>query len=247
MKLSYLDLQGSLSKKPSQEDLDKYTSILENPDLLGRLYRLFVYQNTRPGLWKDLFDKYLEDHGYESQKWHRDKQTNLKRSLFDSQTVTWRKFLEGLVILSPAFDTLSLEVFTNLNGGKPTILRIRPKSLILDDAEVGDIPKGELLIPSNFHRSPLEPLPLKVVRDTISTLGTSDEFRRIVRENIVPYTHSSKISSTTNSLYVSVLKSNISWKRMMTILFAIGASSLMVQLVATKNGKTYTTITQVKK
>ncbi len=247
MKISLLDLQGNQDNKVNRETLAEYNRLLENPDLLGRLYRIFVYKNTHSKLWKEQKDAYVERNSDLGPKWVNDINTNLERTLFTHDTVTWSKFLEGLVILAPAFDKLTLDVFSSLNDGKVTSLVICNSSLTLNDAKIAPLPKGEELIPKGFYRSPLEPLPLKVVRDAIAPIGSSAEFRKIVRENLKGTVHSSKLSSSVNSLYVSVLKSEMSWKRMTAILFALGATQLMVSIKGTKNGKVYKSIAQVSR
>ncbi len=248
MKNNLLDLKSTNGEGANREALAAYKVILDNPDLLGRLFRIFIFKHTRSSLWRDLFADYIERHSYKPKAWHTDKATNLNRTLFGNETVTWPKFLEGLVILSPAFDEITLNVFSTLNDGKITSLHIHKGSLELDQqATSRPIPKGDRLLPFDFHRSPLEPLPLKVVRDAITPIGTSAEFRKLVRHNLKDHVHTTKLSTTVNSLYVSVLKPGMSWKRMRGILFALGATKLMVSIEATKNGRKYKSITQVNK
>lgn len=247
MKNSLLDLRGTSDETVNRETYAEYEKILENPDLLGRLFRLFMFKNASPTLWKDCFDKYIERNAHQSKQWHTDRQTNLTRNLFRGETVTWKKFLEGLVVISSAYDDLELSVFSTLNEGNVTKIKITRTSLDLDDVKLPPIPKGEILVPDGFERSPLEPLPLKVVRDAITPIGTSAEFRQLVRDNIREYTPATKLGSSVNSLYVSVLKSEMTWKRMTAILFALGATQMVVSIRAIKHGRVYKAIAQVQR
>lgn len=244
---SILDLQGNLSQSLTQSEQDKYIEISKNPDLLGRLFRVFMLKNCHPSLWKTKLEEYIETHGeVKGASWVNDKNTNLTRTMFSADTVSWTKFLEGLLVLRPAFDTIDVELFTDLNDGLVSSLRIHKTVLLLNEATPPPLPKGEVLIPLSFERSPLEPLPLKVVRDSIAPIGSATELRKIIRKNIAPYTHSTKINITTNSLYTSAIKSEMTWSRMLAIVFAVGASFLMVRIKAKKAGKTYTSIVEVR-
>lgn len=247
MKNNLLDLQGYSDSNANREVLQEYKTILKNPDLLGRLFRVFMLQHTRKTLWKDALDAYLQKNADKPHSWINDRKTNLERVLFKQSTVSWDKFLEGLVIVAPSFDTLTVRVFSTLNDGAVTELKINPSSYILNSVKVDELPKGLNLAPPASSRSPMEPLPLRVVRDAISTIETSAQFREIARKNLKGSVHSSKISSGVNSLYVSVLKSEMSWKRMTSILFALGATQLIVSIRGTKNGEVYKSVAQVRR
>jgi len=248
MSSKLLDEQIDSGKGIDGEMLPEYAEILKNPDLLGRLFRIFVFKHTRSSLWKDSLNAYLERNIYKSKAWHVDRRTNLDRTLFDHSTVTWRKFLEGLVILSPAYDEMTFNVASTLNNGEVTSIKIKNATLdVYEQTDVRALPSGKILIPDDFYRSPLEPLPLKIVRDALTGIETVSDFRKIIRKNLAGTIHEEKMSSTVNSLYVSIMKKDMSWKRMTAILFALGATQLIVTIVAKKDGKEFKAIVQVNR
>lgn len=243
-----LDLQGNSFKALSKEQAEECTRIMETPDILARLYRLFVFQNIRTGYWKELFERYILENEENGPTWVNNRKTNMERNLFRYDTLTWPAFLEGMVVLLPAFDTLEISVFTDLNSGISTKLKITPNTVLIDKgANIEPLPKGELLVPPDYYRTPLEPLPMRIVRDLIVPLRTADNFRNEVRKNLKGIVPDSKINSTVNSMYLSLTKPEMSWKRMIAIVFAIGANTIMIKVRGMKNGKSYYTIMDIKR
>lgn len=247
MSKSLLDLTTKPSDRVNRETLNEYNKILRNPDLLGRLFRLFVFKHTRKHLWGDLLADYIEANEDNGSSWANDIRTNLSRTLFTGKTVSWRKFLEGLIVLSPAFNSIELCVFSSLNNGEKTVLRIRKSTLEWDKVVVTPIPTGGKLVPDDYYRNPLEPLPLKVVRNAIAPIADASELRKIIRYNIRDSVVSSKIGSTVNSLYISALKPTMTWNRMMAIVFALGATQMMVSIRAINDDKRYDSIVKINR
>lgn len=245
---SLLDLQGNTLKSLNKDDVEAYTKILENPDVLGRLFRLFTYQNTNGGTWKPRLLEYISVNEERGKSWCNDIRTNLTRTLYESESVSWGKFLEGLVVLEPMFDTLKVEVFTDLTNGEPAVVRIRPRSAFIEaSVKIEPLPSGGELIPKSYYRSPLEPFPVKVMRDALRNIQSPTDFREVARANLASTVTPAKLNGLVNSLYISCLKPTVPWKRMMTVLFATGANSIIIKIVGFRKDKKYQTMVMVKK
>lgn len=207
-------------------DVESFTS------LSGVLSNLFQRVTIPLGLgdveWSDLFGEYLEE-TFPDLRVRGNQRTNLPRSIWDNSDMTWDMFLIAIDILKANNAFLTVEV-KQANG---KLISLDPYDLInrpnfdKKGQTVKKIKDVDLVYRHIGAYDQVMSYPTLMLRDYLvrSKLLWSD-FERLIEDFLNELPEDQKTSTTRAKLRGNILKSNLSWRKLMSAMEILDATKV---------------------
>lgn len=212
----------------------------DSHNILTRVFKLFVYQNLRDGVWDEVFHDYLADRYPVGSKGRKGRESNLPRDLWKGDDYTWYNFKLGLQVLTYAFKHIDVQITLDADKARSWVFNVNIMTEDADGVPPLTLDNG-LIVSKETVRPDNEPPLVKIVRDL---LFIGEHTKATLRERVslaYPELPKTNLHNRRGSFIQSVARGNITWDSALQILKVLGVNGLTVAIKASHQGEAFNT------